>query len=126
MFDAVRTPATAVQLALNSTSSAVAHARLADHLCGGPVILDPERRRYYALVPPGTAAWWRAPGAACLGEDTYLGVPHPTLAEPDKQTLASYWAVPMPLPGRLCDVTDVLALVMVGSCLADDTSEAVS
>lgn len=127
LFDAVRIPATVAQLAFHSDSWAVVNVRLAGHLRGGPVILDPERRRFYALVPPGTAAWWRAPAAECLGDGTYLGVPHPALTELDECTLASYWAVPMTRPGILCDATDVLALVMVGGCLtAEDDSEAAS
>lgn len=126
LFDAVRIPAAVVQRAFRSCHGAVMHVRLADHLRGGPVILDAERRRYYALVAPGTAAWWRAPAAACLGEGTYLGVPHPALTESDNPVLASYWAVPMTRPGQLCDAADVLALVMVGSCLAADDNDAES
>ncbi|WP_328871524.1 hypothetical protein OHT76_16150 [Streptomyces sp. NBC_00287] len=86
----------------------------------GPVIHDPERHRYYALVPPGTAQDWRAPAAACLGEGTYLGVPRTDLTELDERTRCSYWAVPMTRPGRLCKANDVLALVMAGHDPADD------
>ncbi|MCM1972350.1 hypothetical protein [Streptomyces sp. G1] len=124
IFDAVRIPAETARLAFASHDQAAVERRMARHLRGGPVIHDPEGHRYYALVPPGTAQQWTAPAAECLGEDTYLGVPHPHLTAPDQVTRHSYWAVPVSLPGRLCDVTDVLTLATVGGCLADEDDEA--
>ncbi|MER7401045.1 hypothetical protein ABT373_00850 [Streptomyces sp. NPDC000070] len=94
--------------------------RLARCLGGGPVIHDPGFRRYYALVPPGTARTWCEPEAACLGEGTYLGVPRGDRTEFDEQTRASYWAVPMVRPGWLCAVADVRALVWAGGCPGDE------
>ncbi|WP_328876376.1 hypothetical protein OHT76_43605 [Streptomyces sp. NBC_00287] len=126
LFEAVRIAAAGAHHVFASHDPSVVSRRLARHLQGGPVVHDPEGGRYYALVPPGTAANWRAPAAQCLGEGTYLGVPRPDLTELDEGTLASYWAVPMIGPGKLCDPTDVLALVMVGGCLADDDNEAAS
>nr|WP_222108865.1 hypothetical protein [Streptomyces cupreus] len=125
-FDAVRIPAAIAHLAFASHDQAVVARRLARHMHGGPVIHDPESRRYYALVPPGTAEEWRAPAAQCLGEGTYLGVPRPDLTELDQGTLCSYWAVPVSRPGKLCQVSDVLMLAMVGRCLADEDGEALS
>lgn len=119
-FEAVRIPAAVAQLTLSSGNWCVVADRLAEHLQGGPVIDDLRGRRYYALVPPGTAENWRAPAAQCLGEGTYLGVPRPDLTALDQRTLCSYWAVPMSRPGKLCRVSDVLTLVMVGGLLADE------
>ncbi len=86
-FDAVRTPAAVAHHAFASHDASVVARRLARHVHGGPVIHDPECRRYYALVPPGTAKEWRAPAAQCLGEGTYLGVPRPDLTELDQGAL---------------------------------------
>lgn len=124
LFDAVRLPADVVHLTLASHDQAVVERRLARHLRGGPVIHDPEGHRYYALVPPGTAQDWTAPGAECLGRDVYLGVPRPDLTEPDQVTRHSYWAVPVSRPGKLCRVRDVLVLATVGGCLADADADA--
>jgi hypothetical protein len=79
-----------------------------------PVIHDPGLCRYYALVPSGTARRWCEPIAECLGEGTYLGVPRADRTELEEQTHASYWAVPMLRPGRLCAAADVRALVVAG------------
>ncbi|MEV0639137.1 hypothetical protein AB0I77_30220 [Streptomyces sp. NPDC050619] len=119
-FEAVRLPEGIVHGAAGSDALSIVSDRLAQYLCGGPVIHDPGFRRYYALVPPGTAQAWLAPVAECLGEDTYLGVPRADRTEPDEQTLASYWVVPMARPGRLCKAADVLALVMRGDSSADE------
>lgn len=126
LFDAVRIPAPVAHDAFASHDLTVVGRRMARHL-RGPVIHDPAGRRYYALVPPGTADAWRAPAAACLGEGTYLGVPRADLTELNPGTLCSYWAVPMTRPGKLCQAPDVLTLVMVGGVLVDaDDGEATS
>ncbi|MEV0482963.1 hypothetical protein AB0I69_20455 [Streptomyces sp. NPDC050508] len=95
-------------------------ARLAEHLNDGPVIHAPGFSRYYALVPPGTAEFWRARAAECLAEGTYLGVPRADRVELNGRTRASYWSVPMARPSSLCTAADVLALVMAGDCLAHE------
>ncbi len=123
LFDAVRVPAAIAHHAFASHDQAVVTRKLARHMRGGPVIHDPAGRRYYALVPPGTAREWQAPAAQCLGEGTYLGVPRPDLTEPDQGTLCSYWAVPVIRPGKLCQVSDVLTVVMVGGCLTEEDGE---
>ncbi|MER5209947.1 hypothetical protein ABT063_04975 [Streptomyces sp. NPDC002838] len=94
--------------------------RLAQYLGGGPVIHDPGFCRYYALVPPGSAERWLVPVAECLGEGTYLGVPRADRTALDEHTRASYWAVPMAPPGRLCKAADLLALIAAGGCPADE------
>ncbi|WP_328876261.1 hypothetical protein OHT76_42795 [Streptomyces sp. NBC_00287] len=126
LFDAVRIPAAVAHHAFASHDVSVVARRLARHMQGGPVIHDPDGRRYYALVPPGTAKEWRAPAAQCLGEGTYLGVPRPDLTELDQGTLFSYWAVPVSRPGKLCQVSDVLTVAMVGGVLADEDGEEAS
>jgi hypothetical protein len=120
-FDAVRLPKLIVHVAAASDNPAVVEERLADYLCGGPVIHDPGCHRYYALVPPGTAATWQAPVVECLGDGTYLGVPRVDLTTLEERTpLASYWAVPMTEPDLLCKPAHVLSLAMVGGCLTGD------
>ncbi|MGR4850427.1 hypothetical protein [Streptomyces sp. LARHCF252] len=115
-FEAVRISEDIVQRALGHDTPPFVRTCLAQYCNGGPVIHDPGFRRYYALVPPGSARTWREPAAECLGEGTYLGVPRADRIEPDERTRASYWAVPMTRPGRLCAVADVLALVAAGGC----------
>ncbi|MGW0368577.1 hypothetical protein ACWDZW_06570 [Streptomyces coeruleorubidus] len=100
----------------SSTMSDQLTLRLGD----GPVIHDPRFRRYYALVPHGTAKAWGTPAAECLGEGTYLGVPRADHTELDVHTQASYGVLPMPRPGHLCRPADVLALVMAGGCVDDE------
>jgi hypothetical protein len=97
----------------------VAGDRLAQYLEDGPVIHDPGFRRYYVLVPPGTAETWGTTVAECLGEGTYLGVPRVDRTELDEHTQASYWVLPVTRPGHLCKPADVLALAMAGGCVTD-------
>ncbi|MEU6918405.1 hypothetical protein [Streptomyces olindensis] len=120
LFEAVRLPEQIVHCAAGSDESSVLSERLAQHLGGGPVIHAPAFRRYYALVPPGTAQAWLAPVAECLGEGTYLGVPRADRTERDERRQTSYWMVPMVRPGRLCRPGDVLALVMQGDSATDE------
>ncbi|OUC98119.1 hypothetical protein CA983_29585 [Streptomyces swartbergensis] len=119
-FDAVRLADCIVHRAVGSDDSCVARDRLAQYLEDGPVIHDPGFRRYYALVPTGTAETWGTPIAECLGEGTYLGVPRADHAELDAHTQASYWVRPMTRPGHLCRPADVLALVMMGGRVDDE------
>ncbi|MFI9772083.1 hypothetical protein ACIHJG_35260 [Streptomyces sp. NPDC052415] len=124
IFDAVRIPVAVAHRAFAGHDVSVVCRRMARHLHGGPVIHDPEGRRYYALVPPGTARDWQAPAAQCLGEGTYLGVPHPTLTELAPGTRLLYWAVPMARPGKLCQMSDVLTVAMVGGALPHESDVA--
>ncbi|EFL33230.1 predicted protein [Streptomyces viridochromogenes DSM 40736] len=119
-FEAVRLPERIVHRAVASVDPYTVSDRLARCLAGAPVIRDPGFRRYYALVPPGTSQTWCEPAAQCLGEGTYLGVPRGDHTEFDEWTKASYWAVPMVRPGRLCTAADVLALAMTGRCLESE------
>ncbi|MFJ2162591.1 hypothetical protein [Streptomyces sp. NPDC087856] len=85
---------------------------------GGPVICDPCRpARWYALVPPNAALWlrqseaWRAAGIVGLGAGSYISVPPPDATAHDPRTLEPYWAVPVSLPGDLCDPGHVDRLI---------------
>ncbi|MGA5896767.1 hypothetical protein [Streptomyces venetus] len=119
-FEAVRISEDIVRRALGSDTPPLVPTWLAHRLNGGPVIHDPGFRRYYALVPPGTARTWCTPVAECLGEGTYLGVPRVDHIELDEHTQASYWAVPMARPGRLCAAGDVSALAAAGRCRGEE------
>ncbi|MFC9507560.1 hypothetical protein [Streptomyces sp. NPDC057002] len=120
VFEAVRLPERVVHRAVASADRDTVSDRLARCLSGAPVIHDPGFRRYYALVPPGTAQMWCTPVAECLGQGTYLGVPRADRIELDEYGQASYWAVPVVRPGRLGMAVDVLALAMTGRCLGDE------
>lgn len=100
-FAAVRIPERLVHAAAGSTDPAVVSEYLAQLLDDGPVIHDPQHRRYYALVPGSTAVRWHHDQADCLGSPWLLGVPRVDAVEP--YGLASYWSVPMPSAGVLCD-----------------------
>lgn len=117
-FDAVRLPDTIVHAAAESDEPCTIGACLAEYVCG-PVIHDPGGRRYYALVPPGTAPEWTAQDTKCLSQGTYLGVPRSDHTELNERTQGSYWSVPMTRPGHLCNPLNVLALVTIGRCFAD-------
>ncbi len=119
-FEAVRIPEDIVHGFVGSDDPATVSARLAESLNGGPVIRDPGFHRYYALVPPGTAEFWRAPVAECITAGTYLGVPRADRVELNGGARTSYWSVPMSRPNGLCTAADVLALVKVGHSLAGE------
>lgn len=121
LFAAVRLPARVVHAATGRTEHAEVDQALAEALDGGPVICDPDGRRYYALVPASTPARWReaargwtGPGVECLGRGTYLGVPRPQAEEFAPERWASYWSVPMASLGELCAPELVAHLVLAG------------
>lgn len=109
-FAAVRIPERLVYAAAGSTEPVVVSEYLAQLLDDGPVICDPQHGRYYALVPGSTYVRWHHPEADCLGRPWFLGVPRVDTVEPD--AWASYWAVPMPSAGVLCDPYLVAQLVV--------------
>ncbi|WP_329257628.1 hypothetical protein OG223_35685 [Streptomyces sp. NBC_01478] len=119
-FEAVRIPEDIVHDFVGTDDPPTVSARLAEHLNDGPVIHDPGFSRYYALVPPGTAEFWRVPVAECLTEGTYLGVPRADRIASNGGTRASYWSVPMARPSGLCAAADVLTLVAVAKCQAHE------
>jgi hypothetical protein len=113
-FEAVRLPERIVHRAVACADPHGVSDRLARCLGSGPVIHDRGFRRYYALVPPGSAQAWCQPTVECLTEGTHLGVPRVDRTEFDERTHASYWAVRVAGPGHLCTAADVLALAMAG------------
>ncbi|MFE6365813.1 hypothetical protein ACFVP3_38265 [Streptomyces sp. NPDC057806] len=127
LFDAVRIAESLVHGVAETTDPATVNSWLGWRFNGRPVIHDPAGRRYYALVPPGTACGWRARAAACLGEGTYLGVPRTDLTDLEEHASGSYWVVPLARPGRLCTTADVLTFVTAAGSLArEDACEAES
>ncbi|MER5222598.1 hypothetical protein [Streptomyces flaveus] len=85
---------------------------LAHALQGGPTFIDTYAAWYCCLVPASTAPTWNTPDTICLGRNTYLGVPHPSI---DASTVAhSYWNVPMDGPAALCAPGAVSQLVVHG------------
>ncbi|MFM9563233.1 MULTISPECIES: hypothetical protein [Streptomyces] len=131
LLSAVRIPAPMVVAVAGSEDPEALDAFLDQALDGGPVICDPGGRRYYALVP-GTmperwrnaAEEWRTLGVDCLGRDTYLGVPTVWAVGFDPQTMASYWSVPMPSAGELCEPLAVARLIAAGQSRLAERAEA--
>ncbi|MER0445401.1 hypothetical protein ABR738_12635 [Streptomyces sp. Edi4] len=89
----------------------------------GPVIHDPRGRRYYALVPPAPPGPDAGPHATYLGLGHYIGVPR-IGDDQHTDTWSSYWAVPMPAPGTLCDPNRVLRLIRAGTAALDEEADA--
>ncbi|MFI6689252.1 hypothetical protein [Streptomyces sp. NPDC050485] len=88
----------------------------------GPVIHDPRRRPFYALVPPSSPGPDLGQYAKYLGVGHYVGVPRVGDNEPDAR-LASYWAAPMASPGALCNPVRVVELAEAGTAALDSRAE---
>ena len=117
VFEAVRIPAHIVQAAAATDEPDRLDKYLAHALFGGPVIIDPHSRWYYALVPPRTAHRWRHRRAfetEFLRTGSRLGVPHPRLSARGAQVALSYWVVPMGAPGALCSPRAVFEMTSYG------------
>ncbi|MFE9570783.1 hypothetical protein ACFYMW_20055 [Streptomyces sp. NPDC006692] len=118
-FSAVRLTEPLVHAVTTSALPATVTRVLASTL-NGPVIHDPQGRRFYALTPPAEPTRALGPHAEYLGSDTYLGVPPVELVDPH-DGLDGYWAVPMIRPGALCDPLRLAALVTTGSTELGET-----
>ncbi|GAB2961735.1 hypothetical protein GCM10023080_022610 [Streptomyces pseudoechinosporeus] len=114
LFSAVRIAEEIVHAAAGTDEAERVNAYLAAALLQGPVIHDPRRGRYYALVPASTAARWRAPDTDCLGRGWHLGVPRTDVTRDAPDAWRPYWSVPMPSPGELCSPGAVAQLVAMG------------
>ncbi|MFI8531044.1 hypothetical protein ACIGMX_12425 [Streptomyces aquilus] len=107
-FAAVRFHARLVHGVAGTETLQGSNAYLADALGGGPVICDPYAWHYYALVLPSAVDHLNYPetrgkwGIEPLGRNTFLGVPRVERLGPQDDH-ASYWAVPMPSAGELCE-----------------------
>ena len=122
VFEAVRIPVHFVQAAAASDKPDRVGKYLAHALFGGPVIIDPHSRWYYALVPPRTAQRWRHRRVLetdCLRTGAVLGVPHPTLSARGAQAAHSYWVVPLNAPEALCWPRAVFELASYGRFVHD-------
>ncbi|WP_329338619.1 hypothetical protein OG866_27195 [Streptomyces sp. NBC_00663] len=123
LFSAVRIPAHLV-LALTGGEempSPRLDVFLDEALGGGPVICDPQGRRFYALVPASMPAKWHralqvlsAMGVDLLGRNSYLGVPKVDAVELNPVAWKSYWSVPMPSMAMLCEPYAVVQLIAAG------------
>lgn len=118
LFSAVRIPERLVQAVARIDDPAMCGLFLAAALDDGPVICDPDRRRYYALVPASMSHWqmavrvWRTMlGVEILGRNTLLGVPPVDAVGFDRRTRAPYWTLPMTSAGVLCDPHEVAQLM---------------
>lgn len=124
-FAAVRIPDRMAYAAAASKEPAEVAEFLAQVLDDGPVICDPRHCRYYVLVPASCAVRWDHAEAECLGRGWHLGVPRVDAVGPDVPWWGSYWAVPMPSAGVLCDPDLVAELVVHGGrILAAQAEEA--
>ncbi|MEV3856708.1 hypothetical protein AB0J38_20555 [Streptomyces sp. NPDC050095] len=114
LFSAVRVPAEIVFAAFETEELAAIATSLRTCLHRAGVIHDPRHRRFYVLVPKHTATLWHQAGAECLGRGSYLGVPSPLGNRPSRDPWATYWLVPLPSPGELCDPARLVDLVAEG------------
>lgn len=123
LFSAVRLPGRLVLAAgaIRAWNPVDVDAFLHEALEGGPVICDPHRRWYYALVPGRMPEkWhaareeWQALGVECLGRGTYLGVPRVDVTGYDPQAPISYWSVMMPSAAMLCTPLNVARVIAAG------------
>ncbi|MFI6639488.1 hypothetical protein [Streptomyces sp. NPDC050504] len=104
-FDAVRIPIRLVRAVAGSEDDREIALALEELLSGGPVLSN-GYRWYHALVPVGTKAAWTRTDAECVGEGTWLYVPHPAWT-----SCGIYWAVPPRRIGAACAARDVVRLL---------------
>ncbi|MCF4138692.1 hypothetical protein L1856_21150 [Streptomyces sp. Tue 6430] len=114
-FGAIRISAPPVHAAARTDDLVEVDQYLAKALLGGPVFMDQESGRYYALVGISTGrrpAWQQArDDAEYLGQNHYLGVPALSATDPAHR---SYWCVPMDSAGILTVADAVSQLVDTG------------
>ncbi|MFJ6386466.1 hypothetical protein ACIQJT_02535 [Streptomyces sp. NPDC091972] len=117
-FCAVRLPERLVHRVVRTNSPRMSAEYLAAALDDGPVIHDPRQRRYYALAPASmperwqnAASYWETLGVSFLGRGSVVGIPRVDCVTLNPQTWATYWAVPMPSAGVLCDPMTIARLI---------------
>ncbi|GGO59047.1 hypothetical protein [Streptomyces lasiicapitis] len=110
-FDAIRVPGRLIHAAVGSNRADVVEQALDDWL-HGPVVCDTRTGSgcYYVLVAPD--AVWEGPGDR-LRTGTYLAVPRIG----KKVSPVTYWAVPPPRRGQLCDPAHLAALLSTAEAL---------
>ncbi|MBQ0825479.1 hypothetical protein [Streptomyces tagetis] len=113
-FTAVRVPGPLVWSAAGTRDLSKADAFLKGFFSGGGAVsLDRRQCTYYALVPP-SVKWPLAAGrdtVEMLTRSHFLGLPAVHRTEPGR---GAYWSLPLEVPGGLCDVEAVAALVRLG------------
>lgn len=122
LIGAVRIPGRLVWAALGTRELEEVDARLVSWFYGGAVFMDLHSALYYALVPGSTYRRWEGAefqDVACLGADSYVGVPAPHLTEPRGR---AYWCVSPDGPGELCDVAEVWQLLHRGRAVLADAA----
>ena len=131
LFSAVRIPGSLIHALTGTLEPREVDPILAEALRGGPVICDPHRPSYYALVHASMPRTWRdaaedwsSMDVAVLGRDTHLGVPRVDAVALDPVTRASYWSVPMESAGMLCDRLAVARLIAAGRHVLEEGAEA--
>lgn len=114
LFSAVRVPAHLVWATAGTQELEKVDTFLRRWFDGGAATMDLHGLLYYFLVPASTAWRWserQFPGVACLGRDTYLGMPAVQLTEPKG---SGYWCVPMESSGDLCYTDELEDLIRIG------------
>lgn len=103
IFAAIRMNAALLTAAVGTDDLRKVDAYLAEALRGGPVSMDQELHRYYALVPVSTGRRpeWKNRvfvDVEFLGCGNYIGVPPLTFTTPERRR---YWCVRMGVAGDL-------------------------
>ncbi|QHA07821.1 hypothetical protein GQF42_35030 [Streptomyces broussonetiae] len=115
LFGVVRINAEVVRAAAGAEDVTAVDHFLAQALLGGPVFMDQELLRYYALVGASTGCrleWTLArDDAEFMGVGHYLGVPALDATTPK---VRRYWCVEMDSAGELAPGDAVARLVRVG------------
>src|SRR5918993_5432668 len=102
VFSAIRMSARLVHAAAGTSDIDAVDSYLIRALVGGPVIHDPVRCRYYALVPTDISRPWAVTrDLEPLELGSYVGVPSPGLNAADATSGGPYWSVPMESAGML-------------------------
>lgn len=115
IFSAIRMSARLVHAAAGTRETDAVDSYLLRALVGGPVVHDPDRCRYYALVPASTARLWvPCRDTEPYGRGGYVGVPRPGLTAAQASGGCPYWSVPMESAAVLCVPAAVAALVEIG------------
>lgn len=121
-FSVVRLPEHLVHAALGTTDPDEVATRLTEQL-DGPVIHDTYSvgHPYYPLIQwHAGVVWESSDDAPCLGEGTYMGVPHISRTTPP----GTHWLVPPRREGDLCQPEAVQRLIQhARAALADGLAD---
>ncbi|MCC9712092.1 hypothetical protein E4N62_46925 [Streptomyces sp. MNU76] len=121
-FSVVRLPERLVHAAVGSSNLTTVAETLTERL-QGPVIRDTLAvgLPYYPLIQwHAGVVWENDEEAPCLGEGTYMGVPHISRVTPP----GTYWLAPPRFEGDLCRPEAVQQLILRGRAVVADQAEA--